>query len=76
MWDEIKAFIESRVLWVVMAFAAGVIVSDIADEHRYGPELARVKKALSYAQQYADACGPGVSFIDLPAAHARNEAAR
>ena len=70
MWDEIKAFIESRVLWVVMAFAAGVIVSDIADEQ------ARVKKALSYAQQYADACGPGVSFIDLPAAHVRNEAAR
>ena len=68
---RLTQFIESRVLWVVLAFGAGVLAHDIAQEHRYARELNRAaasaERAIAIAQTYADACGPAALVLDIPA---------
>lgn len=70
---RVTQFFESRVLWIVLAFGAGVLVHDIADEHRYGKALVAAERAIAIAQTYADACGPAAMVVDIPAERAHWE---
>lgn len=74
--DKAIDIIETKVLPLVLAFAAGVLVHDVMDEHRYMDLLDQAKHALVAAQAYADACGPGVAVSDIAPEHAQWEGKR
>jgi hypothetical protein len=72
--DRLNKFIESRLLWLVVAFGCGVLAHDISDEHRYAVAIDAAERAVAVAQTYADACGPGAVVMDIPAGVATWEA--
>lgn len=61
-------FVEQRVLPLVLAFAAGVLVMDVAQDRRESDLVAIAEHAVAVAERYHDACGPVWPPEDVPAA--------
>lgn len=61
-------FCETRVLPLVLAFACGVLVTDVIREHRDARALAIARRAMAVVETYREACVPVFPPAELPAA--------
>lgn len=60
-------FSETRLLPLVLAFAGGVLVMDVAQDRRDFEALDIARRAVSVAEEYRAVCGPVPLPVELSA---------